>query len=160
MCITGFPCGTSGKESACQCRRCKRHKFNPWVGKILWSRKWQHTPVFLPGKFHGQRYLAGYIAYGVSNCWTRLRTRAQREINFIVSLWSKVAIQLGARCPQKMGDRGAICLDMFIFKEMGPSLWERHFWVIKLTKDLSCSRKDLPMFQREEKLLTTLGFLK
>ena len=30
------------------------------VGKILWSRKWQPTPVFLPGKFHGQRSLVGY----------------------------------------------------------------------------------------------------
>ena len=44
---TGFPVGTSGKESACQCRRCKRRRFHPWVRKIPWSRKWQHTPVFL-----------------------------------------------------------------------------------------------------------------
>ena len=36
----------SGKESICQCRRCKRCGFNPWVGKISWSRKWQPTPVF------------------------------------------------------------------------------------------------------------------
>ena len=47
-----------------QCRRLKRHRFNPWVRKILWSRKWQPTPVFLPGKFHGQRSLAGYNAWG------------------------------------------------------------------------------------------------
>ena len=44
-----------GKESTCQCRRCKRCRFNPWVRKIPWSRKWQHIPVFFPGKFHGQR---------------------------------------------------------------------------------------------------------
>ena len=52
----------SGKEPACQCqcRRCKRHRFHPWVGKIPWRRKWQHTPVFLPWKSHGQRNLAGY----------------------------------------------------------------------------------------------------
>ena len=31
--------------------------FNPCVRKILWSKKWQPTPVFLPGKFHGQRRL-------------------------------------------------------------------------------------------------------
>ena len=37
-----------------------RDKFNPWVGKIRWRRKWQPTPVFLPGKSHGQRHLAGY----------------------------------------------------------------------------------------------------
>ena len=48
-----------GKESVCQCRRCRRHRFDPWVRKILWSRKWKPTPVFLPGKFHGQRSLEG-----------------------------------------------------------------------------------------------------
>ena len=37
-----------------------RHSFDPWVGKILWRRKWQPTPVFLPGKYPGQRSLAGY----------------------------------------------------------------------------------------------------
>ena len=47
----------SGKESACQCGR---HRFNPWVWKIPWRRKWQPTPVFLPGKFHEQRNLVGY----------------------------------------------------------------------------------------------------
>ena len=49
--------GASGKESTCQRRR---HRFDPWVGKILWRRKWQSTLIFLPGKFHGQRSLAGY----------------------------------------------------------------------------------------------------
>ena len=34
--------------------------FNSWVGKILWKRKWQPTPVFLPEKFRGQRSLVGY----------------------------------------------------------------------------------------------------
>ena len=67
-CITllyiGFPSGTSGKESACQCRRCKRSWFDPWVGKIPWRRAWQPTPVFLPGKSHGQRSLAGCSPQG------------------------------------------------------------------------------------------------
>ena len=51
--------GTSGKESACQCRRCERHEFDPWVRKIPWTRAWQPTATFLPGEFHGQRSLAG-----------------------------------------------------------------------------------------------------
>ena len=50
-----------GEESACQCRR---HRFNPWVGKIPWRRKWQLIPVFLPGKSHGQRSLVGYSPWG------------------------------------------------------------------------------------------------
>ena len=40
----------SGKESTCQCKRCRKLKFDPWVGKISWSRKWQPSPIFLPGK--------------------------------------------------------------------------------------------------------------
>ena len=46
----GFPGGTSGKESACQCRRRKRSGFDPCVGKIFQKRAWQPTPVFLPGE--------------------------------------------------------------------------------------------------------------
>ena len=57
----GLPRWCSGKESVCQCRR---HGFHPWVGKILWRRDWQPTPVFLPGEFHGQRSLAGYSPWG------------------------------------------------------------------------------------------------
>ena len=46
------------------CLQCRRPRFNPWVGKILWRRKWQPTPVFLPGKSHGQRSLVGYSPWG------------------------------------------------------------------------------------------------
>ena len=42
----------------------KRLGFDPWVGKISWRRKWQLTPVFLPGESHGQRSLAGYSSWG------------------------------------------------------------------------------------------------
>jgi len=56
----GLPRWLSSKESTCDCRRHKRHGFNPWVRKIPWSRKWKPTPVFLPGKLHGQRRLTGY----------------------------------------------------------------------------------------------------
>ena len=63
--LMGFPGGASGEEPACQCRRHKRLGFYPWIGKIPWRRKWQPTPVFLPGKFHGQRILAGAV-HGVT----------------------------------------------------------------------------------------------
>ena len=53
----------SVKESTCQCRR---HGFDPWVGKIPWRRKWQLTAVFLPGESHGQRSLGrgGHSPWG------------------------------------------------------------------------------------------------
>ena len=50
----------SDKETACHYWRHKRHGFDPWVGNIPWKRKWQPAPVFLPGKFQGQRSLVGY----------------------------------------------------------------------------------------------------
>ena len=45
-------------------------RFNPWFGKILWRRKWQPIPVFLPGKSYGQRSLAGYSPWG-GRSWTQ-----------------------------------------------------------------------------------------
>ena len=80
----GFPGGASGKEPASQYRRLKRLRFEPWVGKIPWRRKWQPTSVLLPGEPHGQSQgsLAGYspqgcrVAYDRSNlaCTHPLKT--------------------------------------------------------------------------------------
>ena len=46
------------------CLHCRRPGFNPWVRKISWRRKWQPTPVSLPGKSHGRRSLVGYKSKG------------------------------------------------------------------------------------------------
>ena len=70
--MADFPGGTSGKEPACQCRRRRKCRFDPWVRKIPWSKKWQPIPIFFPGKFHGQRSLVGYIVLGVAKSQTRL----------------------------------------------------------------------------------------
>ena len=60
----GRPRWLSGKESTWQFRKHRRRGFNPWVRMIPWSRKQQPTPILLPGKFHGQRNLAGYSPWG------------------------------------------------------------------------------------------------
>ena len=60
-CLVSFPGGSVDKETACNARR---PGLDPWVGKIPWRRKWQPTPVSLPGEFHGQRSLAGYSPWG------------------------------------------------------------------------------------------------
>ena len=57
--MLGFPGGSDSKESTIRLQ-CKKPKFDSWVRKIPWRRKWQPTPVFLPGGFHGQRILTGY----------------------------------------------------------------------------------------------------
>ena len=56
----------SGIKSTWKSRRCG---FDPWVGKIPWSGKWQPASVFLPRKFHGQRSVAGYSPWGHSQTW-------------------------------------------------------------------------------------------
>ena len=62
--LFGLPGWLSGKEPSCQCRK---FGFDPWVRKISWRRKWQPTPVFLLGEFHGQRNLVGYSPQGLQS---------------------------------------------------------------------------------------------
>ena len=62
-------------RSFCQCGR---RGFNPWVGKILWRRKWQPTPAFLPGKLHGQRGAWRVTVHGspkIGHDWVTEHTR-------------------------------------------------------------------------------------
>ena len=62
--MNDFPGGVSGEEPACQCRGHKRHRFDPWAGKVPWTNTWQPTLVFLPGESHGQRSLVGCSPQG------------------------------------------------------------------------------------------------
>ena len=59
------------KESAC-------NAFIPWVRKIPWGRKWQPTPVFLPGKSHEQKKLVGYSPWG----WKESDTTERLHFHF------------------------------------------------------------------------------
>ena len=58
------------KASACKWRR---HRFHPWVGKILWRRNWQPMPVFLPGESHGQRSPWGFTELDMTECAHKLK---------------------------------------------------------------------------------------
>ena len=60
----GFPGGSLVEASAWNARI---PRFDPWIGKIPWRRKWQPTPVLLPGESHGGRSL-----HGVAKSRTRL----------------------------------------------------------------------------------------
>ena len=53
----------------------QEHRLSPWVWKIPWRRKWQPTPIFLPGKSHGQRSLADY------GPWGRKESDMSQELN-------------------------------------------------------------------------------
>ena len=69
--------------------RCKRWRFSPWAGKIPWRRKWQPTPVLLPGKSHGRRSLAGYSPWGRRESgmpeWLSIHTTSEHR-------WPKCAL--------------------------------------------------------------------
>ena len=93
LCICmGLPRYCSDKESTCQCRRLthKWFRFDPWVRKIPWGRKWQATLVFLPGKFHGQRSLLGYSSCDrkelyVTERWSsRMHARARTHTHIYI----------------------------------------------------------------------------
>ena len=78
-----FPGGLDDKESAYNLPG-----FSPWVGKISWKKKYPPLPVFLPGKFHGQRSLVGYSPWG----WTELDTTEQiihtrQSVFTLLRLW-------------------------------------------------------------------------
>ena len=83
-----------GKEFSCQCRRCRRPGFDPWVEKIPWRRKWLPIPVFLPGKSHGERSLVG--PWGWQKSLTRLS-----DFSFGL-FWQKIRFLTKSACLQDL----------------------------------------------------------
>ena len=80
---TWLPRWLSGKESTCQCKKRRRLGFVHRVRKIPWRRKWQPTPVFLPGTSHGQRSLAGYSPWGCKELDTTEQAHASHPLSYI-----------------------------------------------------------------------------
>ena len=72
--LCGLPRWLRAKESTCQCRR---HGFSPRVWETPWRRKWHPTPVFLPGKAHGQRS-GGLQSVGLQRVSYDLVTKQQQ----------------------------------------------------------------------------------
>ena len=64
-----------GKEFACS--------FHPWVRRIPWRREWQPSSVSLPGKFHGQRSLAGYSPWSRKESDTTEHSTAARSLHYL-----------------------------------------------------------------------------
>ena len=61
--------------------QCRRHGFDPWIGKIAWRRERLPTPVFWPAECHGQRNLAGYSPWGRKESDTAVRlTLTQHDL--------------------------------------------------------------------------------
>ena len=83
---TSFPGGSDSKSA---CLQCGRPRFDPWVRKIVWSRKWQPTPVFLLGKSHGWGKLIGYSPLG------HKESDMTKQFHFHFSLSSNTTLSQG-----------------------------------------------------------------
>ena len=94
------------EEPACQSRRCKRRRLDPWVRKIPWRRAWQPTPVFSPGESHGERSLAGDIQYigllRVRHNWHDLAHMMylQDKLLCYFKLWTSLVTQMIKDLPE------------------------------------------------------------
>ena len=87
-------------------QRRKRCWFNPWVGKIPCSRKWQPAPVFLPAKSQGQRSLMGYSPWGhrESDMTEWLRTACLEEGKDLISAPSSYVVTSKLGTLRRTGD--------------------------------------------------------
>ena len=84
-----------GKNERIQVRALSKSSMNVYCGSLSlnWRRKWQPTPVFLLGKYHGRRSLVGYTVHGVAKSQTRLSD--------FTSLWLKKddwKLMFGSNC--------------------------------------------------------------
>ena len=106
----GLPMWYSGEESAGQCKRCS---FDPWVRKTPWRRKWQPTPVFLPGKPHRQRRHDGLQSLGLQESDTTahthihstkgLRADRQTDVESSVNVFRECWVVARTPCPELTG---------------------------------------------------------
>ena len=117
----GFPRQLSGKESAWQSRRCRRQGFDSWLGKIPWSRKWQCTPVFLPGKFYGQRSLMGYSLWYCeeSDTMEQLSTHARVIHIYVLAIVNSAAMKIKVHI--------SFQISLFIFFQIYVQKWNCWF---------------------------------
>ena len=87
------------------CLPTRRCRFDPWVRKTPWRRKWQPTPVFLPGQSHRQRSLVGYspwdgqesdVTWRLYNNNTGVETEARKVWD---TCWRRPRPELGGAAP-------------------------------------------------------------
>ena len=120
-----------------------RHMFDPWVRKIPCNRKWQHTPVILPGKFHGQRNLVNCVVHEVVKSQTRLCTHHLscyvadliKDKRLILSIYLPVVKELNFALKTSSGDKcrpfvlsfflASLCFSLLSVQYSKDDIWSR-----------------------------------
>ena len=103
----GFPGYTRGKAPTWQQRRCKRHRFNPWVTKVPCRRAGQPTAVFLPWESHGQRRLVCYTIHEVAKNQTQLKWLSTHAHTPVTTVCYTLVQVCGAQ--EKTKKQGSLC---------------------------------------------------
>ena len=95
--------GLSSKKSAYQCRRRKRHGFDPWVRKIPWRRKWQLIPLFLPGNIPWTEEPGKETVHAVAKRQTRLSDWTQSCVTGWFASFPNSWVEVSAPSPTERG---------------------------------------------------------
>ena len=125
---TELPRWLSGKEST---RQHRRHGFHPWVRKIPWRRKLQPTPVFLPGKSHGQRSLKGYSPWSHKKVRHDVASKQQQimkmGLSIMVTFGQKLDSLSTAKKPNSPELRG-LKHHLFFFQYRRSEIQNESYW--------------------------------
>ena len=115
-----------------------RCRFNPWVRKIPWRRKWQPTSVFLPGKSHGQRSLVGYSPWSLKKVWHDFTTKQQQQHNAIVIVsfelaqkWTCQSVEQKRKYITIAEVYVRICFKIKMASQMGENRIDYVIWFLK-----------------------------
>ena len=133
--------------------QCRGRGFDLWVRKIPWRRKWQPTPVFLPGESHGQRSLVGYSPWGHKRVGHNLAIKQQHpgvhSPYLCPEVWSKQISNayLKAR-GQQQGGEGYRNISSQQCLQWWAGLYEPHPWPFTLLPLFSQSTANFCSFSR------------
>ena len=104
---------------------------SPLLRKITWRRKWQPVPVFLPGKFHGQRSLAGYSPRGCKELGTTEHTQRGKTMS---RYWIKTKKAIHKKRRPALEDMDPVNT---LISDLASGLWDHRFLLLKHS-DLWC----------------------
>ena len=105
LCVQGLPWCLSSKEFTCQCRRCG---FDSWVVKILWRRKWQPAPVFLPLSWNSLGKNTGVACHALQRIFVPQARRTHISCGFFITCLGLPCGSTGKESTCNVGDLGLI----------------------------------------------------